>query len=281
MVEKRRLPKCICGFDEYEVTHRREWVDKEGKLSFSIIRCLNCNLCRTFPTPKRITPGAGGINYRLENLKLWRAFGQNLIQLIKKYKKSKKIKLLDIGSNIGIFVKLAKESGWTAIGIDLDKNAVDVGRQKFKIDLRWVRLEKAQFKSESFDVVVLSHTFEHIPQPKKLINEIRRILKKGGILIMEVPNIEGLPVKMQKIRGENWYGFDPRHHLWHFSPQTICQILEGEGFKVLELDTHRSLHYQKTGSLLDIPRDFILKIASFLGMADQITLVAAPEERLD
>lgn len=278
MATKRKFPECICEHTKYEVVHEGEWVDGKEKLSFSILQCLSCGLLRTFPIPKKTVSTVEDAKYRLERYELWRSFGKNLIQLIKKYKKEQKLKLLDIGSSVGILVKLANENGWEAVGVDLDKNAIELGRQRFQVDLRCASLEKARFKSESFDVVVLSHTLEHIQRFKNLIKEIGNILKRDGILIIEVPNIAGLPVKLQKIRGEAWYGLDPRHHLWHFTKKTIRRLLEDERFKILELHARQPMHYEKTGSLWDIPRDLILKLSGFLNMADQITLAATPQK---
>lgn len=278
MSEIRRFPKCICGHAKYEIIHEGEWIGREGKLRFSVIRCLNCALLRTFPVPRKTTATSEDVRLRIENYELWRSFAQYLINLIKKHQKKKKLKLLDIGSNVGILVKLAKENGWVATGIDLNKSAVELGCQKFKVDLRCTSLEKAEFKSKSFNVVVLSHTLEHISQPKKLIEKIKRILKRKGILVIEVPSIEGLPVKLQKIRGEVWYGYWPTQHIWHFTKKTIRRLLEDEGFKILELHARKPMHYEKTGSLLDIPRDLILKLSGFLNMADQITLAATSKK---
>lgn len=278
MVVKNKFPRCICKHTEYEIVHKGAWIDRKGKLSFSILKCLNCGLFRTFPVPKKTTATYEDVKLRLENYELWRTFGENLIRLIKKYKKEKKLKLLDIGSNVGILVKLAKENSWVATGIDLDKSAVKLGRQKFKVDLRCTSLEKAEFKPGSFDVVVLSHTLEHVQQPKELVKEIKDILKKKGIVVIDVPNIEGLPVKLQKIRREVWYGYWPTQHIWHFTAKSIRRLLEDEGFKILELHAGRPMHYYKTGSLLDIPRDLILKLSGLLNMADQITLVARPQK---
>lgn len=278
MVAIRKLPECSCGHTKYGVVYEGQWVERTRKLNFSVIRCLNCGLLRTFPMPKKTTATSEDVKRRLENYELWRSFAQYLIDFIKKHQKRKRIKLLDIGSNIGILVKLAEENGWQGIGIDLDKKAVNVGRRHLGIDLRRVSLENAHFGSQEFDVVVLSHIFEHVVKPYEFLEEVKRILKKGGLLIIQLPNIEGLPVKLQKIRREVWYGYWPTQHIWHFTPKTIRRFLEDEGFKILELHTRQPMHYEKTGSLLDILRDLILKLSRFLNMADQITLAATPQK---
>lgn len=278
MAMKRKFPECICGHTKYEVVHEGEWVDGKKKLSFSIIRCLNCDLLRTFPVPKKTTATSEDINLRLENYELWSSFAQYLIDFVKKHQKRKRINFLDIGSNIGILVKLAEENGWQGTGIDLDKKAVDAGRRHLGINLHHTSLENAHFGSQEFDVVVLSHTLEHIQQPKRLIKDMRRILKREGVLVIQLPNIEGLPVNLQKIRREVWYGYWPTQHIWHFTKKTIRRLLEDEGFRILELHARKPMHYEKTGSLWDIPRDLILKLSGFLNMADQITLAATPQK---
>lgn len=274
----KNFPKCICGGDEYEVVHKGEWVDKVGGLSFSILRCLNCDLLRTFPVPKETIATEEETKHRLKNLELWKSFGKELVELTKRYQENKKLKVLDIGCNLGIFVKLAEENGWEAVGIDTDEKVIKLGREKFRVNLRNTKLEEAGFKSGEFDVVVLEHTLEHIFEPLKLIRIIRKIPRRGGIIIVRVPNVEGLPIKIQNLRGEIWYGYNPRQHVWHFTQKTLRQLLESEGFEILELQANNPMHYEKTGSFWDIPRDLILKFSGLLGLADQITLVATPQK---
>lgn len=278
MIRMHGFPRCVCGHRQYKIILQNKWIDKVEELNFWIIKCVNCNLVRTFPVPSNTMDDLEDIKYRVKNQKLWRSFSLDLLKLIKAYKKDAYIKLLDVGCNVGIFVKLANEYGLNAIGVDIDQYAVKFGRGKFRVDLRCQNIRETRFDQNEFDVVVLSHTLEHIPKPIKLLEEINRILKPGGILVIETPNIEGLPVKLQKLRGELWYGYNPRQHVWHFSPKTIRHVVESTKFELVELKTKRSMYYEKTGNFWDFPRDMLLTLSGLLGFSDQIILVATPQK---
>lgn len=272
------FPRCICGHRRYRIILKDEWVDEIGGLNFWIIGCVSCGLLRTFPVPLKTIDNFEDAKHRIRNQELWKSFGLDILRLIRTYQKNAHAKILDVGCNIGIFVKLAEEYHFDATGIDVDRYAVRVGRDRFGVDLRCQNLEEAKFNQNEFDVVLLSHTLEHVPNPIELLGEINRILKPNGILVVESPNIEGLSVKLQKLRGEPWYGYNPRQHVWHFSPMTIQWLVESAKFKTIELNTKKSMHYEKTGSLWDIPRDVVLKLSGLLGLSDQIILVAIPQK---
>lgn len=277
MVASRKLPKCICGQNEYSQDYCGDWIDNRGRLSFKIVDCQKCGLLRTLPVPRETTPDIKETMYRIENYELWQSFGRNLIDLIEKYKKGKSLRVLDVGCNVGIFVKLSKENGWNSIGIDIDKKAIEIGKKKFGVDLRNTSLKDAKFKEKEFDVVVLSHTLEHIYEPEELLKDILQVLKNEGVLVIEVPNIGGIPEKIQVCRGKQWYGYDPRHHVWHFTKKTLKLILKNSGYEILECNAKSPLYYKKTDNFSGQIRDLILRLSGFLGMADQITFVARPK----
>jgi len=262
---------CDCGEKEYQYFLK----NKQGP---SIVKCNSCGLLRTNPSPENTISEPVDFENRLNNLDLWKSFAYKIVLLIKKYKKNNNIRVLDIGSNIGIFVDLARKEGWNAIGIDIDERAITTGKKQFNIDLRLTSLENANFKKEELDVVVLIHTLEHILNLRSLLLNIKRILKKDGLLIIQVPNTDGLPVKIQNFRGKLWYGYDFSHHLWHFQPKTLKNLLLDSGFTIVELDIYSPLFYERTGIISDLIRNIILKISSFFRMADQITLVATPKK---
>lgn len=275
---KNIAPLCLCGTNKYKAVYRGIWDKEKWVFDFSIFSCVRCGMMRVIPIPFRSTGGTFDIQTRKRCVNLWKSFSEKLITLIiaDKNKKNAKLNLIDIGSSIGILVRMAKDLGWKAVGIDLDKNAVEVGKKKFGIDLRHTSLEKAGFKKGEFDVVVMSHVLEHILDPDSVLTEALRVLKKDGLLVVQVPNIEGLPVKVQNWRGDVWYGYWPTQHIWHFTPKTLRMILEKNGFKIVKVDTRHCMYYEPTGHWTDVPRDLILKLSNLLGMADQTTIVATP-----
>jgi ubiquinone/menaquinone biosynthesis C-methylase UbiE len=103
----------------------------------------------------------------------------------------KNLKLLDIGSSTGIMTKLLSEHFYETIGIDIDELGVKYSNGNFKNDHLSFILDDAMnlsFSENSFDVVNCSHIYEHVPDSKKLMSEIYRVLKPGGVCFFAAGN---------------------------------------------------------------------------------------------
>jgi len=72
---------------------------------------------------------------------------------------------------------------------------------------------------------------EHLPNPKSSLNEIHRILKPGGLIVFSIPNLESFDRKIFK---NNWIGWDPPRHLNLFTQDTIKNLLDITGFKLID-----------------------------------------------
>jgi SAM-dependent methyltransferase len=77
---------------------------------------------------------------------------------------------------------------------------------------------------ESFDLVSIMHVLEHVRRPVETLNQIRGVLKPGGLLFIEVPNTSDLNM---------FYDLLLFEHLYHFTPETLAWLLAREGFEVL------------------------------------------------
>jgi SAM-dependent methyltransferase len=89
---------------------------------------------------------------------------------------------------------------------------------------------------DHFDVVRLSHSFEHLHDPAATLTQLGRLLAPGGRLILITPNAEGaLAVAL----GRDWFQLDPPRHLWSWGPRTLRLALCSAGFDVRAVH-HRS-----------------------------------------
>jgi len=138
-------------------------------------------------------------------------------------------KILDIGCGSGDFLLRMKEKGWDAYGVDTSKEACYLAREKLKEKVYNCELEQCCFPNNHFDIVTLWHVLEHVPNPNHMLKEINRILKSDGILILEVPNIGNLGFKLTK---EYCFALDVPRHLYHFSPETLEDILIKNNFTI-------------------------------------------------
>jgi len=158
-------------------------------------------------------------------------FNQDLKKIIQYRNKGK---LLDIGSSYGFFLTCARDQGWETIGIDVDINAVNFSTQHLNLDVKFGNLIQCHFDENKFDVITLFHVLEHVPNPHEIIQEIKRILKPDGLVVIDVPNADDFRRLLFK---ENWPQFR-EHHLWYFSIKTLRFFLQKYGFKVLGKTPH-------------------------------------------
>ena len=117
-------------------------------------------------------------------------------------------KILDIGAGLGYLLS-AINNNWDKYCIEISNTGSDFIKKNFtKIKVSNTELEKNNFESNYFDVVVLYHVIEHLEKPLEILKEIKRILKPEGFLILGTPTSTNL---MFKIFKENFRLLDPGH----------------------------------------------------------------------
>lgn len=118
---------------------------------------------------------------------------QRIVKLLIHYYDGKisKLKVLDVGASTGIIDnELAKHFG-KITGIDIDKGAIAHARKTFKPKNLVFKHEDAMdlsFKDNSFDLVICTHVYEHVPDSRVLFKEIYRVLKPGGVCYLAAIN---------------------------------------------------------------------------------------------
>lgn len=143
-------------------------------------------------------------------------------------------RLLDVGCGNGAFLARMKSLGWEAVGVELDEKAANVAKTEFDVDVFIGTLEAADFADESFDVITLSHVIEHIGDPRELLCRCRKLLRKGGRVVVTTPNADSLG---HKIFQENWRGLEVPRHLMVFSLRTLAQLASEAGLSIGALRT--------------------------------------------
>jgi hypothetical protein len=98
-------------------------------------------------------------------------------------------KVLDVGCGAGGNLKTLQEQGWQPYGVEISGIAAAHARDLTKGEIHTGTIESAPFPLRSFDVVLMSHSLEHLPSPVEALRRIHQFLKDDGLLVIHVPNV--------------------------------------------------------------------------------------------
>ncbi len=200
-----------------------------------VVKCSNCRLVYVNPRVQN-EEIRSKLSRRYQNLGLafeYESKWRNLrfvekVNIIQRHKRSGR--LLDMGCASGVFLKIAEEF-YDCYGVDT--NPVHCQKAKDERSLRVFNgtLKEAKFESNFFDIIVALNVLEHTYSPMSELKEMNRVLKRKGILMLEIPNIQSIWFKMFR---KKWRQFLPDHY-FYFSPDTITKYLQKTSFDVLKI----------------------------------------------
>jgi ubiquinone/menaquinone biosynthesis C-methylase UbiE len=100
----------------------------------------------------------------------------------------KGLTILDIASGEGYGTDSLSKCAKSVIGIDVDLEAVNHAKEKYGLDYRVGNAERIPLENDSVDAIVSFETIEHLSDPRKFLEELFRVLKPGGHLVISTPN---------------------------------------------------------------------------------------------
>ena len=132
-------------------------------------------------------------------------------------------RLLEVGCARGDFLRAARAS-FEVWGVEPNPDLAADAR--LDAPVHGGLLDQAPWSD--FDVIASFHVIEHVDSPSRLVREMVRRLKPGGLLALETPNIGALPYRVWRAR---WRQFIPEHY-YFFDPRTVTRLLEDQGLAV-------------------------------------------------
>jgi ubiquinone/menaquinone biosynthesis C-methylase UbiE len=142
-------------------------------------------------------------------------------------------RVLDVGCGRGEFMaRLQRERRCSCTGIDINGNVLEKVYRDLEIPVVQGTLAEVRCPTASFDLVAMTEYLEHEPRPRHVIEEAARVLKPGGFLAIEVPDITGPPGRWFL---DDWWQVDAPRHVTFFSPHTLTLMLQDCGFEVLRI----------------------------------------------
>jgi ubiquinone/menaquinone biosynthesis C-methylase UbiE len=141
-------------------------------------------------------------------------------------------RLLEVGSGMGHLVAQLEDTFETT-GIDLNHWAVKQSKSVAqKSSLQTASAQDLPFGDNSFNVVIIKHIVEHLPDPQKALNEIGRVTEKDGTLILATPNLGS---KLKPWKGDRWIGYQDPTHISLKQPQEWLALIQSAGFELLRV----------------------------------------------
>ena len=168
-----------------------------------------------------------------------------------------KPRMLEVGCGSGIFLDAATRFEWDVHGLDISPRAIALARRHCPTaTLHCSSLADAGFEAGSFDCVALWDVIEHVEDPEMVVQQARRVLRPGGLLVMETPD-EGCPARvlvrlLHRITGGRANVMSSMYysaHRWYFSRRAMTLLLERSGFEGIRFyreHTVREFGVQKT-----------------------------------
>lgn len=159
-------------------------------------------------------------------------------------------KLLDVGCGLGVFLDQARKRGWEVYGTDVSDFAVTYAREAFGLEaVQRTDLASAAYADGFFQVVTLWNLLEHVPDPRALLTEVRRIVDpRHGMVLVRVPNmlvhnvlrrVQPALAPLMRLAGKQPLpylgGISPPQHLYGFTPTTLRALLEDLGFTTVRV----------------------------------------------
>jgi SAM-dependent methyltransferase len=150
-------------------------------------------------------------------------------------------RLLDLGCAAGYFMQRAGAAGFEPHGVDLATWVETIAVKRGVANVRATSLQDARFPHACFDTVHSSQVFEHLPRPHDELREIKRILRPGGLLYLNVPNYRCLSILLGR---DDFELNTPPEHLTYFTPRTLSRLLSRAGFEVIRTAAYGGVKWE-------------------------------------
>jgi len=260
----------------------------ERRWEYSIYECSNCTVQYSVPFKRNLNDERDKKVYRRRLELVGNYLGWDHRKFLRQNIK-KGGKVLEIGCGTGDFIALANKSGYRAVGVDLDKEAVLAGQNYWKTDSIFPMSVEEYFlqsNAEKFDIICFFCTMEHLENPHEIFDEVEKHLASDGYICFSTPNNDSI---LNKIWGKITKVDYPPHHLIRWNKKATEIFLALHGFEIVYRKTsERSLtdtipDLFKLYTPLFIPTSILLKLSwivtKILSPIDKIVKILVKEGR--
>jgi ubiquinone/menaquinone biosynthesis C-methylase UbiE len=158
------------------------------------------------------------------------------------------IRILDIGCGRGNELQDLIKHGWECYGTEHSISDLNHLSEKGILIYNDDNLHNCKFVNNKFNIITLWHALEHLASPNDQLIEIHRILKKGGLLIIEVPNFDSLQAKLNRSK---WIYTETPRHLYHYTIKSITKLVNDNSFEIKSVST-KSIEFGPIGFITNL-----------------------------
>lgn len=206
--------KCDLGLLEPCYKDAKEYYDKEYRKKFTD------NLKKPDSDPKAM--------YDLQ-----KNFHTDRVDIVKDYFNKKK-NFLEIGCSAGQFLTHVYKKFSEYVGIELDTNCAEFIEKKFGVKVYSEELDKIDFKGKKFDNIAFYQVLEHTANPLEFLNDVKKVLKDGGKIFVEVPNLYDPLLHLWKV--DSYQGFYYHEaHTHYFTKKSLKKLFKAAGLHIDEM----------------------------------------------
>jgi 2-polyprenyl-3-methyl-5-hydroxy-6-metoxy-1,4-benzoquinol methylase len=223
----------------------------EDLFGFHIVRCAKCRLLYLNPRPSsgwlldniyvdeyhEALPAAGAPLVEPRQRRLSRQ-----VDGIERLTSGRTV--LDVGCGQGDFLEFAAGRGWKVFGTEISPTLVVRLQSHLPQGTFFCgRMGEIQFENVRFDAIRLNHVLEHTLDPAVELGHAAAVLADNGVVYVSVPNLDSLDSRLKtllsrlRLKRNLYRHFSTLHHLWFFTPETMCRLAESVGLRVAALET--------------------------------------------
>lgn len=258
---KRADPRCIlCNGS------KRNLLFQQG--NWNVYKCLDCGLGFLDPLPDQTELYAlyQGVYFQEqygdspdpESPEMAKRLVQeeHRIRFFRKFKK--RGRLLDMGCGMGFFLQACRNYGYHVEGFDLSADLAAYVYGRLKIPVTIGTIETLHYEKESLDIITMWHFLEHTSDARVYLEKSWEWLKPDGLLVVDVPNYEGTDAQKT---WNNWKGWQLPYHLYHFTKQSLDDMLSMHGFRTIRKKDYLSEYVKENLEKIPLIRPFARLVA--------------------
>jgi len=209
--------------------------DRFGTALSDIVRCQVCGHMQLlqFPSDDELTHAYGDAASEdyVEEADGQRATARSVLAQLERFASPGPI--LDLGCWTGYLLDEARSRGWEPVGIEPSAFASTFARDRLGLEVRTENLNQTVLPESHFRAAVMGDVIEHLTDPARALDRVRRTLEPNGVLCLMLPDAGSAVARRM---GARWWSVLPTH-VQYFTRSSLKALLERHGFNILQVTT--------------------------------------------